>query len=107
MADPYSGSQNCVLEVLRPVHNPVGAGAPRAATAVDCSGPANVFGRAYTAPEPCTRAPAAKTVVKTAYKHRYQDRAKARGLTDKASRRGAAVAPARRSRPEQSAGAAG
>jgi len=33
-------------------------------------------------------APAPKTVVKTAYKHRYQDKAKARGLTDKASRRG-------------------
>ena len=33
-------------------------------------------------------APAPKTVVKTAYKHRYQDRAKAEGRTDKASRRG-------------------
>jgi hypothetical protein len=33
-------------------------------------------------------APAPKTVVKVAYKHRYQDRAKARGLTDKASKRG-------------------
>jgi hypothetical protein len=35
-----------------------------------------------------TSAPAPKTVVKVAYKHRYQDRAKARGLTDKASKRG-------------------
>lgn len=33
-------------------------------------------------------APAPKTVVKVLYKHRYQDQAKARGLTDKASRRG-------------------
>lgn len=33
-------------------------------------------------------APAPKTVVKVAYKHRYQDRAKAEGRTDKASRRG-------------------
>jgi hypothetical protein len=35
-----------------------------------------------------THAPAPKTVVKVAYKHRYQDRARARGLTDKASKRG-------------------
>lgn len=33
-------------------------------------------------------APAPKTVVRTVYKHRYQDRAKAQGYTDKASRRG-------------------
>lgn len=33
-------------------------------------------------------APAPKTVVKVKYKREYQDRAKARGLTDKASRRG-------------------
>jgi hypothetical protein len=33
-------------------------------------------------------APAPKTVVKVVYKHRYQDRAKAAGRTDKASRRG-------------------
>jgi hypothetical protein len=33
-------------------------------------------------------APAPKTVVKTIFKHRYQDRARARGYTDKASRRG-------------------
>jgi hypothetical protein len=31
---------------------------------------------------------APKTVVKVVYKHRYQDQAKARGATDKASRRG-------------------
>lgn len=34
------------------------------------------------------QAPAPKTVVRVAYKHRYQDRAKAEGRTDKASRRG-------------------
>lgn len=33
-------------------------------------------------------APAPKTVVRVVYKHRYQDRAKAEGRTDKASRRG-------------------
>jgi hypothetical protein len=42
---------------------------------------------APVATEP-THAPAPKTVVKVVYKHRYQDRAKAAGRTDKASRRG-------------------
>ena len=76
-----------VLEVLEPVHDPV----EQAHTETTTTNPVvmtDVFGNAYTAQDLAPRAPAAKTVVKTAYKHRYQDRAKARGLTDKASRRG-------------------
>ena len=76
-----------VLEVLEPIHDPV----EQAHTETTTTNPVvmtDVFGNAYTAQDLAPRAPAAKTVVKTAYKHRYQDRAKARGLTDKASRRG-------------------
>lgn len=48
----------------------------------------DIFGNEYTQADLAPKAPGPRTVVKTAYKHRYQDLAKSRGYTDKASRRG-------------------
>jgi hypothetical protein len=48
----------------------------------------DAFGNEYTEADLAPKAPAPKTVVKTVYKHRYQDQARARGATDKVSKRG-------------------
>jgi len=48
----------------------------------------DAFGNEYTAADLAPKAPAPKTVVKTAYKEAYKARAAALGHTDKASKRG-------------------
>jgi hypothetical protein len=48
----------------------------------------DVFGNAYTEADLAPKAPAPKTVVKTAYKEAYKARAAALGRNDKASKRG-------------------
>lgn len=79
MAKSHKGAR--VLELVPPAPAPE---APAVAPVVM----SDAFGNEYTEADLAPTPPAPRTVVKTVYKHRYQDKAKARGLTDKASRRG-------------------